>query len=44
MLTQAPRGTKDIFGQESRRWQEIEQAMREICDVFGIDEIGRAHV
>ena len=39
MLTQAPKGTKDIFGGEIAVWQEIEQKMRSICKSFGIEEI-----
>ncbi len=39
MLTQAPRGTKDIFGAEMHEWHAIEGKMREICKTFGIEEI-----
>lgn len=39
MLTQAPRGTKDLYGSEIESWQKIEQTMREICKTFGIKEI-----
>lgn len=39
MLTQAPKGTKDIFGAEIAQWQIIENKMRNLCRNFGIDEI-----
>jgi len=39
MLTQAPKGTKDIFGAEMKIWHDIEGKMREICKNFGIEEI-----
>ncbi|MEA4816693.1 MAG: histidine--tRNA ligase [Lachnospiraceae bacterium] len=39
MLTQAPKGTRDIFGEEVALWQDIEQKMRTICKNFGIEEI-----
>lgn len=39
MLTQAPRGTKDLFGNEIIKWQYVENVIREICKNFGIKEI-----
>jgi len=39
MLTQAPKGTKDIYGADMALWQQIEGKMREICKTFGIEEI-----
>ncbi len=39
MITQAPKGTKDIFGSEIPVWQNIESKMRELCKNYGIDEI-----
>ena len=39
MLTQAPRGTRDIFGAEIKKWQEVEAKIREICENAGIEEI-----
>ena len=39
MLTQAPKGTKDIFGSEITVWQNIEEKMRNLCKNYGIDEI-----
>ncbi|MGL4791229.1 MAG: histidine--tRNA ligase [Anaerotignaceae bacterium] len=39
MLTQAPKGTKDIFGADIPVWQSIEKKMKDICKVFGIEEI-----
>ncbi|MCD8037101.1 MAG: histidine--tRNA ligase [Clostridiales bacterium] len=39
MLTEAPKGTKDIYGAYMDEWQRVEKIMREICDDFGIGEI-----
>lgn len=39
MLTQAPKGTKDIFGAEMQLWQQMEETMRRLCKNFGIEEI-----
>lgn len=39
MLTQAPKGTKDIYGEQIYDWQFIESKMREICKNFCIEEI-----
>lgn len=39
MLTQAPKGTKDIFGGEVEKWQNVEQIIRKTCKAFGIEEI-----
>ena len=39
MLTQAPKGTKDIFGAEMQLWQQMEEKMRRLCKNFGIEEI-----
>lgn len=39
MLTQAPKGTKDIFGPEMARWHAVEQKIRDLCRVSGIQEI-----
>ena len=39
MLTQAPKGTKDIFGAEMPVWQDIENRMRKLTKNFGIEEI-----
>ncbi len=39
MLTQAPKGTKDIFGADMPIWQKIESKMRSLCKNFGIEEI-----
>ena len=39
MLTQAPRGTRDIFGAEIKEWQKVEAKIREICESSGIEEI-----
>ncbi|MCL2665192.1 MAG: histidine--tRNA ligase, partial [Defluviitaleaceae bacterium] len=39
MLTQAPRGTKDLFGEDMVYWRRIENILREICGSFGFTEI-----
>ncbi|MDL2206591.1 histidine--tRNA ligase [Eubacteriales bacterium OttesenSCG-928-N13] len=39
MLTQAPKGTKDILPQDSANWQFIEQCMRDLCALGGYREI-----
>ena len=39
MLTQAPRGTKDVLPTESYRWQYIEQKMRNIAAAAGYREV-----
>jgi histidyl-tRNA synthetase len=39
MLTSAPKGTKDVLPGESRKWQYIEAAMRDVCATFGYCEI-----
>ncbi len=39
MLTQAPRGTRDIFGAEMKEWHKVEGIIREICENSGIEEI-----
>lgn len=39
MLTEAPKGTKDIYGAYMDQWQKIEKTMREICEDFSIGEI-----
>lgn len=39
MLTEAPKGTKDIYGAYMEEWQRVERIMREICEDFGIGEI-----
>ena len=39
MLTQAPRGTKDILPDSVERWRYVEEKIREICRCFGYSEI-----
>ena len=39
MLTKAPKGTKDIYGNEMPIWHNIENQIRGICEDFGIGEI-----
>lgn len=39
MLTQAPKGTKDIIPSESYKWQYIEGIITELCRNYGYKEI-----
>jgi histidyl-tRNA synthetase len=39
MDIQAPRGTKDILPSDSHRWQEVENAVRDVAGLFCYDEI-----
>ena len=39
MLTQKPKGTKDVTPDESYIWQYIEQKAREITAAYGYREI-----
>lgn len=35
----ALKGTKDIFGDEMRKWLDIEEIIRNLCDDFGFNQI-----
>ncbi|NLC78249.1 MAG: histidine--tRNA ligase, partial [Ruminococcaceae bacterium] len=35
----APRGTKDVFGEEVSKWQFLEKKLREVCERFGYTEV-----
>ena len=39
MLTNAPRGTKDILPDTVGEWNYVEQKIREICGRYGFEEI-----
>ena len=39
MLTQAPKGTKDVLPAESYRWQYLEAKMREAAALAGFREV-----
>lgn len=39
MLTNAPRGTKDILPEQVLNWVELEKKIREICKLYGYEEI-----
>ncbi|MFR2459430.1 MAG: histidine--tRNA ligase [Christensenellales bacterium] len=39
LLTQAPRGTRDVLPDESYLWQLIEKTQREVCALHGIREV-----
>ncbi|MDP2892465.1 MAG: histidine--tRNA ligase [Bacillota bacterium] len=38
MLTQAPKGTRDILPSQSYKWQHIESVIRDVCRIFGYRE------
>ena len=35
MLTQAPRGTKDILPERVGEWRYVEEKIRELCERYG---------
>lgn len=35
----ALKGTKDIFGEEMRKWLDIEASIRDLCEDFGFEQI-----
>lgn len=39
MLTQAPRGTGDIFGEEMNAWHDLENTVRNLCKDYAFYEI-----
>ena len=39
MLSKAPRGTRDILPKEVYKWQYVEKKFREICALYGYEEI-----
>lgn len=39
MLTNAPRGTKDILPNQIKNWTAIERTIRKICALYGYEEI-----
>ncbi len=39
MLTNAPRGTKDILPEQVTGWLWLENKIRELCEVYGYEEI-----
>ena len=39
MLTNAPKGTKDILPNQVYKWQHVENAFREACDRYVIKEM-----
>ena len=42
MLTKAPRGTKDITPKDAYKWNYVENKFREICSLFGYEEMRRS--
>lgn len=39
MRFQAPRGTEDVLPSQSGRWRRLEEAFRELCRLYGYEEI-----
>lgn len=39
MLTNAPRGTKDILPEQAGNWLRLENKIRELCTLYGYEEI-----
>ena len=39
MLTNAPRGTKDILPEQVSSWLWLEDKIRELCKLYGYEEI-----
>ena len=39
MLTNAPRGTKDILPVQVEAWLWLENKIRELCKLYGYEEI-----
>jgi histidyl-tRNA synthetase len=39
MPIKAPRGTKDVLPKDSYKWTYVENLFREVCSLFGYDEI-----
>ena len=39
MLTNAPRGTKDILPEQAGNWLRLENKIRELCALYGYEEI-----
>lgn len=39
MLTNAPRGTKDILPEQAASWLWLENKIRELCELYGYEEI-----
>jgi len=38
-MIQAPKGTRDVYGEEMKIWRHIETKVREITDAYGFSEI-----
>jgi len=39
LITNAPKGTKDVLPNESYKWQYIEEEIRKICDLYNCNEV-----
>ena len=38
-MIQAPKGTRDVYGEEMKMWRHIEDKIRALTDVYGVSEI-----
>ncbi len=39
MLTNAPRGTYDLYGEQLKKTRTLEETIRQLCADYGYDEI-----
>lgn len=39
MAYKIPRGCQDVFGEQSYKWQALEQTLRTFCYIYNYDEI-----
>lgn len=39
MKYQVPRGTNDVFGEDIKKWQRVEELIRNFCHVYNYEEI-----
>ncbi|WP_105614164.1 histidine--tRNA ligase [Vallitalea okinawensis] len=39
MITKAPRGTQDLYGDQVKTWRKVEQVIRKLTEDFGFEEI-----
>ena len=39
MAYHIPRGTQDVYGDQSYKWQQLERIFREFCYLYNYDEI-----
>ena len=39
VMLQTPRGTQDLLPETTRKWQKVEDLIRNLCDVYGYEQI-----